>query len=232
MKIELCAASVEAIHVAKELELDRIELCQNLEQGGITPSPGFIEYALAYGVETHVLIRPRSGGFHYTDEEKEIMLRDVIVCEELGAHGVVIGSLSEQNSIDEELIELMVSKAGDMEVTFHRAFDDTYDFRKSIDQLVNCGVKRILSSGLARNVDQGSANLEEMKKYTDNRIQLMIGGGVSAANVNRLIQQIQPDAVHFSGTVKHLLDEESMFSESILKVDKQRVERILQEINK
>ena len=87
MKRELCAASVEAIQLAKELNFDRIELCQNLEQGGMTPSPGFIEYALAFGLETHVLIRPRSGGFYYSPEEFEIMLRDILECKKLGNRG-------------------------------------------------------------------------------------------------------------------------------------------------
>lgn len=206
VKIELCAASVEAIHLAKKMKIDRIELCQNLEQGGMTPSPGFIEYALDYGIETHVLIRPRSGGFQYSEEEKKIMLMDIEKCRDIGVRGVVIGILNEQNVIDERTVSLMVQKAGDLDVTFHRAFDETYDFVKSIDQLVNAGVKRILSSGLARNVELGSENLKEMKAYAQDKIEIMIGGGVSAANVANLMRKIRPDAVHFSGTVKHLLD--------------------------
>ena len=86
MKIELCAASQEAIQIASDLKIDRIELCQNLEQGGMTPSPGLIDYALAFGVETHVLIRPRPGGFRYNQDEQEIILRDILECKNLGAH--------------------------------------------------------------------------------------------------------------------------------------------------
>ena len=125
MKIELCAATVEAIKLAKECKVDRIELCQVLELGGVTPSPGIIEYAVAYGLETHVLIRPRPGGFIYTEEEKEIMLRNALECKELGASGVVVGVLNAFGDIDTGFLELVRSKVGgEMQITFHRAFDD------------------------------------------------------------------------------------------------------------
>jgi copper homeostasis protein len=227
MRFELCAASLEAIGLARELGFDRIELCQNLEQGGTTPSYGMIEYAIAHGIDTHVLIRPRPGGFFYTEAEVEIMLREIINCRDMGAKGVVIGALTEAGEIDKEIVQEMVGKAGDMEVTFHRAFDDGYDWKRSIETLIDCGITRILSSGLARNVEIGMSVLKEMKSFANGRIQIMAGGGVSAANVNRLVKELQPDAVHFSGTVKVQTDEESLFSESILKVDRQKVQRIL-----
>lgn len=227
MRFELCAASLEAIGLARELGFDRIELCQNLEQGGTTPSYGMIEYAIAHGIDTHVLIRPRPGGFFYTEAEVEIMLREIINCRDMGAKGVVIGALREAGEIDKEIVQEMVGKAGGMEVTFHRAFDDSYDWKRSIETLIDCGITRILSSGLARNVEIGMPVLKEMKSFANGRIQIMAGGGVSAANVNRLVKELQPDAVHFSGTVKVQTDEESLFSESILKVDRQKVQRIL-----
>jgi copper homeostasis protein len=129
MKLELCAASLAAIHLAKSLNFDRIELCQNLEHGGITPSYGMIEYAIAYGVETHVLIRPRPGGFFYSEDEQEIMLREIINCKEMGASGIVIGALTEAGAIDEDFLKKVMQKAVGMEVTFHRAFDDCYDWK-------------------------------------------------------------------------------------------------------
>lgn len=230
MKIELCAASIEAIQLAKELKLDRIELCQNLENGGMTPSPGFIEYALAFGVETHVLIRPRSGGFRYNKDEIEIILRDIRECRAIGAHGVVVGALNEHGTINEKAVEMFVEKADGMTVTFHRAFDDLFNYRKAIDQLVDLGVDRILSSGLARNVELGLNNLHEMIQYANGRIEIMPGGGVNMHNVKKLCAETCPSAVHFSGTVKHDCDENSMFSETILKVDRQKVERILEQI--
>lgn len=227
MKFELCAASLEAIRVAKELNFDRIELCQNLEQGGITPSYGMIEYAIAYGIDTHVLIRPRPGGFNYSEDEVEVMLREILNCKDIGAKGVVIGALTESGEIDKKVLAAFMVKAKGMDVTFHRAFDDCIDWKKSMDVLIDHKVNRILSSGMARNVEIGMPILEQMIKYSAGRIEIMAGGGVSAANVGRISNDLKPDAIHFSGTTKFQQDEDSLFSESVLKVDKARVLRIL-----
>lgn len=231
MKIELCAASVEAVKLAKKMDFDRIELCQNLEQGGMTPSPGFIEYSLAYGLETHVLIRPRSGGFYYTQDEIEIMLRDILECKTIGANGVVVGALNEYGLIDEYVLELMVEKASGMQITFHRAFDDCMDWKKGLDTLMKNGVNRVLTSGMAKNAETGIPILKQMMQYASGKIEIMVGGGINAVNVNHILKEVQPDAVHFSGTIKAVLDEDSLFSESVLQVDENRVKRILQGIN-
>jgi len=227
MKFELCAASIEAIQLAKELNFDRIELCQNLEQGGLTPSFSMIEYAIAYGIPTHVLIRPRPGGFTYNSDELELIIREVVNCKNMGTAGIVIGVLNENGSIDEPILDEIMKKADGLEVTFHRAFDDCVEWKKGMDILIKHGVKRILSSGLARNVDIGYPVLTEMIKYAAGRIEIMTGGGVNAANIGRLVAELNPDAIHFSGTAKVQLDEESLFSESILKVDANKVKRIL-----
>lgn len=231
MKFELCAASLEAIRLAKELNFDRIELCQNLEQGGITPYYGMIEYAIAYGIETHVLIRPRPGGFHYSEDEVEVMLREVINCKAMGAKGVVIGALTLGGEIDQHVLTAIMDKAKGMEVTFHRAFDDSIDFKKSMDILIDFGIDRILSSGMARNVGIGMPILKEMINYSAGRIEIMAGGGVSAANIGTIKHELKPSAIHFSGTVKYQQDEDSLFSESVLKVDRARVQRILDAAN-
>lgn len=163
MKIELCAASVKAIKLAKELNFDRIELCENLMQGGITPSAGRIEYALNSGLETHVLIRLRPGGFNYSKEEIEIMISDIKNVKRMGAHGIVVGALNNFRVIDEEALKSFIDAADGMEVTFHRAFDDSvFDWQKRLDVLINAGVTRVLTSGLARNVLSGIDVLKEM----------------------------------------------------------------------
>lgn len=227
MKVELCAASLDAIKVAKDLGFDRIELCQTLEQGGLTPSPGMIEYALAYGIETHVLIRPRPGGFIYSEDEIEIVLRDVRECKEIGAYGVVVGILDAKSEIHVRAMERVKELAGNMQVTFHRAFDDTVQYDKSMDILINLEIDRILSSGLCSNVDIGLPILKEMKRYASGSIEIMVGGGINLANLDKIIREVNPDAVHFSATRKHLLDEESYFSESILKIDPERAKKML-----
>lgn len=227
MKFELCAASIEAIQIAKQYDFDRVELCQSLEQGGLTPSYGMIEYAQAYGIETHVLIRPRPGGFVYSRDEVEIILREIISCKRIGVKGVVLGALKETGEIDKELLKEMIDKADGMDVTFHRAFDDSIEWKPSLEILISLGVERVLSSGLARNVENGLPILKQMVNFAEAKIEIMAGGGVNAANISRLVEDVHPDAVHFSGTTKFELDEDSFFSESILKVDPKKVQRIL-----
>lgn len=227
MEIELCAASIEAIQLAKKYNFDRIELCQNLEQGGLTPSPGLIEYAIGQGLQTHVLIRPRPGGFHYNFDEIEIMIRDIRELEAMGAHGIVIGALDERGLINRKALDLFVGQAKSIDVSFHRAFDDTFEFDKSLDVLINSGVKRVLSSGLARNVDLGLETLVSMKKYAGSKIEIMPGGGVNASNIKKIVQTVRPDAIHFSGTNKFILDEGSKFSLEILKADEHKIKRLI-----
>jgi copper homeostasis protein len=226
MKIELCAASQEAIQIASELKLDRIELCQNLDQGGLTPSAGMIKYAKDLGLETHVLIRPRAGGFHYSDEEMKVILNDVQFCKDFGVDGIVIGFLQPNFEIDLESIERINSVRGNLKLTFHRAFDDSIEWRRSLDKLIACGVDRLLTSGFASNVDIGLHNLIEMTSYSNRRIEIMPGGGVNVGNILKIKRDLDPESIHFSGTIKVLMDEESAFSETLLKADANRIAKM------
>lgn len=228
MKLELCAASIEAITLAKSLDFDRIELCENLEQGGLTPSAGMITYALENGLDTHVLIRPRAGGFCYSPEEIAVMERDLAFCQQAGVQGVVVGILKSNFDLDIEALATLKQQFPDFEWTFHRAFDESIDWKRSMDYLIKLGFHRILTSGFASHVDIGLPNLKEMRQYADGRIEIMAGGGVNAGNIAKIAREAQPDAIHFSGTSKVLLDEDSAFSETVLKVDEHRVVRILE----
>lgn len=226
MKIELCAASQEAIQIASDLKIDRIELCQNLDQGGLTPSAGMIKYAKDLGLETHVLIRPRAGGFHYSEEEVKLILNDVQFCKDFGVDGIVVGFLQPNFEIDQFAIERINDIRGELKLTFHRAFDDSIEWKRSMDKLISCGVDRILTSGFASNVDIGLANLIEMKNYAHGRIEVMPGGGVNAGNILKIKRELNPDSIHFSGTIKVLMDEDSAFSETLLKADVNRISKL------
>lgn len=230
MKLELCAASIEAITLAKSLDFDRIELCENLEQGGLTPSAGMITYALENGLDTHVLIRPRAGGFCYSPEEIAVMERDLAFCQQAGVQGVVVGILKSNFDLDIEALATLKQQFPDFVWTFHRAFDESIDWKRSMDQLIKLGFHRILTSGFASHVDIGLPILSEMMQYANGRIEIMAGGGINAGNVAKIAREAQPDAIHFSGTSKVLLDEDSAFSETILKVDEHRVNRILESV--
>jgi copper homeostasis protein len=226
MLIELCAASQEAIQIAYNLKINRLELCQNLDQGGLTPSAGMIKYAKDIGMETHVLLRPRAGGFHYTDEELKLILNDVQFCKEFGVDGIVVGFLQPNFEIDMDAMERINSIRGDLQLTFHRAFDDTIEWKRSLDKLISSGVDRILTSGFASNVDIGLPNLIEMTNYANGRIEIMPGGGVNASNILKIKREVDPKSIHFSGTIKVLMDEESAFSESLLKADVSRITKL------
>jgi copper homeostasis protein len=230
VELELCAASLEALQLAKTYAFTRIELCQNLEQGGLTPSAGLIETALAFGLQTHVLIRPRAGGFHYNAVEIELIKQDIAFCAQRGVQGVVVGLLQANFEIDKAQLQDLIQIAPQLNWTFHRAFDESVDWKRSLDILISLGFKRVLTSGFASNVELGMPILEQMSKYANGRIEIMAGGGVNAGNIHKLAQIEQLAAIHFSATQKELLDEDSAFSETILKVNENRLKRILASI--
>jgi copper homeostasis protein len=227
-RIELVAASVEAVDLAAKYALDRIELCVDLDQGGLTPSAGLVEYSLELGLETHILIRPRAAGFHYTDNEVKVMEKDIRFMNRLGVHGVVIGALKDNFELDKTTLERLISAAEGLDVTCHRAFDESFDWQKSMETLIQLGFKRILSAGLASNVNAGIDMLKQMKHFAKNRIEIMPGGGVNNANIQKILEVVQPSSIHFSGAVKTLLDEKSAFSETILKIEEKRVQRMVE----
>ena len=227
VELELCAASLEALLLARTYAFSRIELCQNLEQGGLTPSAGLIETALELGLDTHVLIRPRAGGFHYSPEEVKLIGRDIQYCAQKGVQGVVVGLLQANFELDKAQLQELMQMAPQQDWTFHRAFDESVDWKRSLDILISLGFKRVLTSGFASNVEMGLPILEKMCQYANGRIQVMAGGGVNAGNIGKLAQIPDLAAVHFSATQKELLDEDSAFSETILKVNENRLKRIL-----
>ena len=227
IQLELCAASMEALSLAKIHRFERIELCQNLEQGGLTPSAGLIHQALNLGLETHVLIRPRAGGFHYSQIEMEVIRQDIQFCQALGVNGVVVGLLKANFELDMHLLQELRQIAPQLDWTFHRAFDESVDWKRSLDVLIELGFKRVLTSGFASSVELGIPVLEQMCQYSDGRIEIMAGGGVNAGNIHKLAQLANLSAIHFSATQKELLDENSAFSETILRVNEARLQRIL-----
>jgi copper homeostasis protein len=156
------------------------------------------------------------------------MLRDIQICRESGASGVVIGAINSVGEIDRFFLNRVKKKAGEMQVTFHRAFDDTLDWKRSLEWLIEHGVTRVLSSGMASKAETGIPTLSKMTEFAQGRIEIMAGGGINSANVAKIISETGCDAVHFSGTSKVLLDEESLFSEPVLKVDVKKVKRILE----
>ncbi len=202
MQVEICVNSVESAVKAKAAGATRVELCQNLNEGGTTPSMGAIEYCVhRLELRTYVLVRPRPGNFVYSDAETAVLLRDIELCALEGADAVVVGFLTADGDIDVERTRCAVEAAGTMSVTFHRAFDDCRDWRQGLEDVIACGCNRILTSGQAATAFEGRKTLAEMVKQAADRITILAGCGVTPDNVTQLIKETDVQEVH--GSCRH-----------------------------
>jgi len=185
--IEACVNSVESALEAQKGGALRVELCDNLMEGGTTPSMGSIKWArekLSIGL--NVIIRPRGGDFCYSDLEYDIMIQDIKTAREIGADGVVIGILAIDGTIDLQRTKYLVDLARPMSVTFHRAFDMTADPFMALEDLKRLGVDRILTSGQRQSAMVGRALLKELVVAAGNDIVIMPGVDIDAANIRQL----------------------------------------------
>ncbi len=198
MLVEVCANSLQSALNAQEAGADRIELCSELGVGGVTPSYGLIQLARErLSIPIHVLIRPRSGHFTYSDVEFEVMLADIDFCKEVGVDGIVAGVLDSDHSVDWERTKELVERAMPLPFTFHRAFDWLNDPEGSLRQLEALGVTTILTSGQCPNAMEGIENLRNWQSST--AITIMAGGGVHSENALEL-KKTGLMALHLSGT--------------------------------
>lgn len=199
--LEVCCADLQSVRAAVEGGAQRVELCQALELGGVTPSAGMIEYAVEQGVRVHVLIRPRGGNFVYSPEELRCMMRDIRMAQILGASGVVIGALTPSGDIDTQACGWLVQQAQGMSVTFHRAFDECRDPLHSLDDIVALGCHRLLTSGHAPSVTEGTALLRTLVEQAGQRLVILPGCGVSADNARQVLEATGACELH--GSLRH-----------------------------
>ncbi len=230
MKLELCVADPAGLEMAVKYHFDRIELCQALECGGLSPSLALQAKALQFGLNTHVLIRCRAGNFCYSPEEKEWMLREMGDAVALGVQGLVIGSLNDDHSIDRDFVREVKRRFPEPELTFHRAFDDLRDPFRGLEELFELGVARILTSGGKKQVGEGLSQLKQLIRQAEGRIEIMAGGGVSTSNIAQVLTEIRPDALHFSGTELCKANGKSMFDADLLQVSEAKIQALLSKI--
>ncbi|HEY2853146.1 MAG TPA: copper homeostasis protein CutC [Gemmatimonadaceae bacterium] len=186
--VEACVDSVASSIAAERGGARRLELCDALFDGGTTPSAGMIAACKdAVSIPVFVMIRPRGGGFVYSEAERDVMRRDVVVARELGADGVVIGGLRRDGTIDVALVRLLVDAAEGLPVTFHRAFDLTPDLAASLESLAESGVQRALTSGGAPTAAEGVSVLAALVQQAGSRLVVLAGGGVREENVRSLV---------------------------------------------
>ena len=200
-KIEICANSVESAIKAQEGGAYRVELCAGIPEGGTTPPFGDMRMArqMLHQTKLHVIIRPRGGDFLYSPLEQEIMLHDIKVARQLGADGVVFGCLTAEGDVDMVAMKKLMNAVGDMNVTFHRAFDMCKDPFKALEQIIELGCTRILTSGQESNAVKGIPLLKELVKQADGRIIIMPGCGVNPGNIKQIAEETNATEFHFSG---------------------------------
>lgn len=200
MKIEICATSFQSANNAQLAGADRIELCSELGVGGITPSFGLIQKVVEeLAIPVFVLIRPRSGNFVYSDEELDGMKRDIHICKELGCAGIVSGVLTSDNRIDVKRTQELIEISKPLEFTFHRAFDWVENQLDALNQLIETGVTRILTSGGETSAEKGIDTLIRLKNLTQNKLIILPGGGISPENVH-LFQANGFNEIHASAS--------------------------------
>lgn len=200
--LEICIDSVESAIAAQQGGANRVELCDNLIEGGTTPSAGTIALARQnITIDLNVIIRPRGGDFCFSKIEFEIMKRDIQMAKELGANGVVIGLLNPDGSIDAGRTAELVALARPLSVTFHRAFDMARDPYQALETLVELGIDRLLTSGQEISALEGLDLISDLVRQAGDRIIVMPGGGITERNIAKIIDQSRAKEVHVVGTV-------------------------------
>ena len=205
MILEACVNSAVSAYEAQEGGANRVELCDNLLEGGTTPGAGTIRIARnLLQIDLFVMIRPRGADFLYNDQEFEIMKEDILVAKELGADGVVFGILLPDGRIDSERMKVLAGLARPMGITCHRAFDMTRHPLEAMEELITLGIDRILTSGQRENALAGAPLIRQLIQQASGRISIMPGNGVKEHNLHKIVKETGAAEfhIHLDKTVK------------------------------
>lgn len=214
-KLEVIGFNIESCAIAQACGAHRIELCDNPGEGGTTPSFGFIKAARELlTIELYPIIRPRGGDFLFGKAEFEIMKRDVQLCKELGCDGVVIGMLHADGKVEKDRCEQLVALAYPMGVTFHRAFDRTNDPFQALEEIIEIGCERILTSGQKPTAPEATQLIQQLVQKADHRIIIMPGSGVRAENIIAIAAQTGAEEFHTSARI--LVDSKMSFQNELM----------------
>lgn len=228
--LEIIGFTIESCRIAQAAGASRIELCDNPGEGGTTASWGFIKAARkALHIQLYPIIRPRGGDFLYNDEEFEIMKTDVQVCKDAGCDGVVIGMLKKDGSIDKKRCAELVSIAYPLGVTFHRAFERCSNPFEALEDIIEIGCERILTSGQQPTAIEGTELLNQLTRQADTRITIMPGSGVRSSNIIDIAKQT--GAVEFHSSARKLIKSQMSFNNPNLKEDLESITADAEEIS-
>lgn len=203
--LEGCSEDISHCLSLEKAGVNRIELCSSLKsEGGLTPSFGMASLALEeLSIPIYPMVRPRSGNFHYSNYEFEIMKKDILKFKEMGFPGVVFGILTKDNKVDIEKNKELVELSRPMKVTFHRAFDETSDPFEALEDIISLGFDRILTSGQKKSAPEGIDLIIELIEKADNKIIIMPGSGLSYKNLSDFHQKVDAPEYHGSTIVNY-----------------------------
>ncbi|WP_130736606.1 copper homeostasis protein CutC [Flavobacterium sp. J27] len=198
-QLEIACFNLESAEIAHKNGADRIELCVEMSKGGTTPSIQMIQNAKAkINIPIYVMIRPRGGNFVYSETEFEWMKTKIMELKGIGVDGFVFGILDRENKINKIQNRTLIALAKPLPCTFHRAFDEVPNSFEALEALIACGFQTILTSGNAKNVNEGVNQLEVLVQKATNRITIMPGGGLRSSNLKEIYVQTKATFYHSS----------------------------------
>lgn len=201
-RIENCAGSAESARRAQLGGAYRIELCAGLPEGGTTPSYGeILATRRAVDIQLNVIIRPRAGDFLYSPLEVEAMLSDIQMARQLGVDGIVVGCLTPEGEVDKPLLRRFVEASAGLPVTFHRAIDVCRDPARALEDIIEAGCARVLTSGGKATALEGAETIAQLVRQAGDRIIIMPGAGVTPENIAELARRTGAREFHFTGRV-------------------------------
>lgn len=227
MILEIVGTSVEDVVLGERYGVDRIELCQGMKEHGITPSYGLIKNAVeAVDIPINVIVRPHSKSFHYDENDVQTMITDIEMIKEVGANGVVIGPLTEEETVDERTLERLLQAAEGMDVVFHRAFDFVRDQKEALETILQYDqITNILTSGGGDR--PATENIEPLQQLIDRakgtHLTIMPGYGLTIDALPAFFEATRPNAVHFGSGIRH----DKSFAKSVAKEKIGAVNRII-----
>jgi copper homeostasis protein len=236
MILEIAVFNIQSAMLAANAGADRIELCENAYDGGTTPSYGYLKTAKEkISIPVFPIIRARGGDFFYTDDEFAVMQKDVLLCKDLGFEGIVIGLLNKDATVNKEKTKRLVDLAYPMEITFHRAFDRTKDALQSLEDIIDCGCQRVLTSGQVPNAFDGKDLIKKLIEQADERIIIMPGSGVRSNNIKEIAHYTGATELHSSAR-KNMKSEMEFVNENMqedlmnISVDEEEIMKMKYEV--
>lgn len=239
--LEICANSFSSALAAQQGGANRVELCENMAEGGTTPSYAQIKLCKErLNIEVWPIIRPRGGDFLYSDAEFELMKEDIKICKSLNCDGVVVGILLTNGEIDQKRCTELIALAKPMPMSFHRAFDMSSNLQKALEDLIELGFVRVLTSGGAANAFDGAATIAMLVEQANERIEIMPGAGINPHNIKAIAMKTKAKNFHSSArvTVKSKMeyrnsktkmgsvDDEYQYQQTSAELVKQMVEKL------